>query len=191
MARPKAGTTFWDRVHQHTALYMPPGREFGDALGFCYLFTGSRDANGYGRINKDGKLVRIHREVWKREHGEIPVGMVVCHKCDIPNCISASHLFLGTQSDNVADMWAKGRAENLRRWGNTNTKGKNINVGSKHGRAIFSEVEVLQIKMSLFKDNSWKNVLALSEKYKCSKTAINHIRRGTRWRHVNNDPASP
>jgi hypothetical protein len=36
--------------------------------------------------------------------------MVVCHSCDVRACCNPDHLWLGTQSDNIKDAIAKGRA---------------------------------------------------------------------------------
>jgi len=41
--------------------------------------------------------------------GPIQADKLVCHRCDNPKCVEPSHLFLGTNGDNVADRVAKGR----------------------------------------------------------------------------------
>jgi hypothetical protein len=71
----------------------------------CIEWTGERTKAGYGVI--EGALA--HRVVWTMANGRIPKGMFVCHSCDNKACINLEHLWLGTPSDNVRDMWAKGR----------------------------------------------------------------------------------
>lgn len=46
---------------------------------------------------------------WELTHGPIPAGMQVLHHCDVKLCVRPTHLFLGTQRDNMDDMAAKGR----------------------------------------------------------------------------------
>lgn len=75
----------------------------------CLEWTGSLSTTGYGHIKVTGKPTKTHRIAWELTNGPIPDGMFVCHHCDNPPCCDVTHLFLGTNADNLADMSAKGR----------------------------------------------------------------------------------
>jgi hypothetical protein len=82
----------------------------------CIEWQGYLDKNGYGITSmgtvRDGTLkngVRAHRKSWIEAYGPIPEGLLVLHRCDNPSCVNPEHLFLGTQSDNMRDMWEKGK----------------------------------------------------------------------------------
>lgn len=71
---------------------------------------GKANSGGYGFLRVSGQPRQAHRHVWEECFGPIPEGMYVCHHCDNPPCVNPEHLFLGTQSDNMRDREAKGRA---------------------------------------------------------------------------------
>lgn len=75
----------------------------------CWEWTGYKIWNGYGqmRFNKQSKYV--HRYSWELHFGEITDGLFVLHRCDNRACVRPSHLFLGTNDDNMKDMVAKER----------------------------------------------------------------------------------
>jgi hypothetical protein len=76
----------------------------------CWPWMAARFDNNYGAFWRDGRQQRASRVAWELEHGPIPPGMLVCHRCDNPPCVRPDHLFLGTDTDNKRDMAEKGRA---------------------------------------------------------------------------------
>lgn len=96
-------------------------RKNGDALirrcktpealldGECWEWPGALDRIGRGIKRMHGTQI-ASRATWIEVFGPIePVSLNVCHKCDNPPCVRPSHLFLGTQGDNIQDMLQKGR----------------------------------------------------------------------------------
>jgi hypothetical protein len=88
-------------------------------LGPCHLWIGNKsNRTGYGSIQtgrrSDHTLrsVGAHRLAWELANGPIPVGQLVCHRCDNTLCVNVAHLFLGTHGDNARDRAAKGRGFN-------------------------------------------------------------------------------
>jgi hypothetical protein len=83
----------------------------------CWNWIGCKDAHGYGVIGAGGHQARVlkaHRVAYEIFVGPIPEGLCVLHHCDNPVCLNPSHLFLGTQTDNIRDMRAKKRDRQLR-----------------------------------------------------------------------------
>lgn len=87
--------------------------------GGCWLWKGGIEESGYGVFYPNRlRRQRAHRVSYEMHVGRVPSGLYVCHRCDVRNCVNPSHLFLGTQKDNMADMASKGR----RVWGPTRWK---------------------------------------------------------------------
>lgn len=92
---------FWKRVDQ-TPGHGPEGK--------CWLWTGSRTRDGYGRYCKNATSVPAARESWERKNGKLfPKGKLACHSCDNPPCVNPEHIFPGSALENTADAIAKGR----------------------------------------------------------------------------------
>lgn len=89
----------WSRV-----VIMPSG---------CLEWTGAKKRYGYGTISdlsgSGRKNLPTHRLAWELTYGPIPDGLFICHRCDNPPCCNPDHLFLGTHTENMADMRSKGR----------------------------------------------------------------------------------
>ena len=77
----------------------------------CWNWEGTKNRDGYGNVSLSKVSVSCHRFGWYLEHGD-PGELSVCHHCDNPACVRASHMFLGTQLDNMRDASSKGRLAN-------------------------------------------------------------------------------
>jgi hypothetical protein len=130
-------------------------RSGGD--GACWPWIGARNAKGYGLFHLGIRSQRAHRVAYEMVHGEICGGMLVCHRCDTPPCVNPTHLFLGTDADNLRDSFAKGRRRN---------------DGEHHPRARLTAADVERIRLAAEvhgPDHSWRGGLArelgISRKY--------------------------
>lgn len=122
----------------------------------CWLWTGTVDRKGYGRIKVHGRHVGAHRVAYRVFVGADPQDLLICHRCDVPGCINPDHLFIGTSTDNARDMGRKGR--------------------SGHGRLQASDV--LEIRRSALPPRD------LAASFGVSRGTIHQIRRRHTWRTI-------
>lgn len=71
----------------------------------CWPFIGHIDRDGYGKYHGHG----AHREAFRLANGRTPE-MSVLHSCDNPPCCNPTHLYEGTQQQNIADRVARRRS---------------------------------------------------------------------------------
>lgn len=140
----------------------------------CWEWHGAKNSNGYGNIRVSGNTVTAHRLAWYFSHGVIPAGVQVLHKCDNKGCVRPSHLFLGTQLDNIADMVRKGRSKTC---GNAL---KNIR-GENNWHAQLTEKQIRQIRIAYAAGMRQQR---LADKYHTTQSNISLIVRSISWVHV-------
>src|SRR5262249_382153 len=70
-------------------------------------WTGGRTLAGYGHEVIGGRIVLVHRYVFRQTHGFLPT--VVRHSCDNPPCCNPRPRLGGTQADNRRDRVGRGR----------------------------------------------------------------------------------
>ncbi|HDZ39497.1 MAG TPA: HNH endonuclease [Marinobacter sp.] len=139
----------------------------------CWIWHGIKALpNDYGFVYGrhsvyigNGKSVsyRAHRFAWMLANGEIPAGMCILHKCDVPLCVNPRHLEIGTVRDNNRDAMRKGRV----------THGEDVNT------AKLTEDQVREIFCSP------KGYSELGREYGVDPTNIMKIKRGESWKHLN------
>src|SRR3990167_7913627 len=90
----------------------------------CWLWQNPHRPD-YPHFRIGSKSHPAHRISYEWQYGTIPQGLFVLHRCDKKRCVNPTHLFLGTNQDNVDDMCRKDRHSKL--WGKDNPN-------FKHGR---------------------------------------------------------
>lgn len=78
----------------------------------CWEWTAAKSPKGYGYFNAGVGVDDVwmaHRYSYLVHYKNDPGEYYVCHTCDNPGCVNPSHLFLGTQKDNMQDCLRKGR----------------------------------------------------------------------------------
>ena len=60
--------------------------------------------HGYGLFTVRGKSIRAHRYSWTLEHGEIPEGAEVEHRCREKLCVRPDHLRLAQHYQNIQNL---------------------------------------------------------------------------------------
>ena len=132
----------------------------------CWVWTGTKDRKGYGRINSNGSPMLSHRLSWEIHFGPIPDGLNVLHRCDNPPCCNPEHLFLGDNAENMQDCSRKGRT----------TRGER-SASSKLTTAQVAEIRSRYATEYISQDE-------LAKEFDVSPATISEIIRGVIWNHT-------
>jgi hypothetical protein len=137
----------------------------------CWLWTGYKRDNRYGEIALEhrGSPMRAHVYSYVLHFGPFFPGFFVLHHCDTPPCVRPTHLFLGTQGDNIQDAKNKHRLR-----GPSNLFGEN-NPSAKLTDPQIYEIRALQ------------GILSASEtgrRYQIAYQNITRIWDRTLWGHL-------
>lgn len=148
----------------------------------CWPWTGHRKKFGHGAFRLSGGLATASRVAMALTGAEIPPGLFVCHRCDVPYCCNPSHLFLGTSLDNAQDRERKGRGNQLRgdahpsrTMPETRPRGQEINT------AILNPEKVTELRRlsSLGVNNA-----ELGRRFGITKAAARLVVIRKNWKHV-------
>jgi hypothetical protein len=135
----------------------------------CWEWDGSiNPKTGYGQLsaweNEKRMLYTAHRISYQAFNGAIPKSMCVCHVCDNKKCFNPKHLFIGTQKENLADMFTKNR--------------KIVLKGVAHPKAVMTEAQVHSLRDGLV------TPMEMAKNLNITYQSALHAKKGITWRHI-------
>lgn len=130
----------------------------------CIVWTSTVGSNGYPFLEHRGKIIYLHKYVYKMINGPIPKGLWILHKCDVKSCINPNHLYAGTPTQNAQDRERRGRG--------------NPPKGSEHVFSKLNDDIVRDVR------NSSESNYALGIKYGVARATIRNARNRKTWKHV-------
>jgi len=158
----------------------------------CWLWTGSKKEKNkykYGYFWMNGKVHSAHRASFMLFIGSITSGLFVCHKCDVPECVNPSHLFIGDNSANMLNASSKNRHGaqiHKKKFQEIMRRNHRAFPGEKHWASKLTEKNVKYIKDSFVRTGYRKsNRYELASKFMVSTQSIMNIVNGHNWKHLN------
>lgn len=139
----------------------------------CWIWNGTTQNMRYGVFWVRKKRILAHRYSLELVGDKPRRNQVVSHKCDNPLCVKPSHLFIGSQADNLHDMFQKGRG---------NQSGLELGRGKKGEDSPMHRLTTEQVKEI---KSSKDGVMIIAKRYNIAHSSISNIRNGKAWKHIN------
>lgn len=132
----------------------------------CWIWMGCLNEDGYGKPRFLGREVYAHRIFYQHFNGPLSAEDCVLHVCDVRCCVNPQHLRKGSRSENLLDMWAKGRG-----------RPKSFK-GESHGMALLTAEQVVSIR------SDTRAPARIAAEYSVSRSTIRAIKSRKTWAHL-------
>lgn len=136
---------------------------------------------GYIHLYKNGKKIKLHREVLSIKLGrKLKDNEVTRHKCDNPRCCNPEHLEVGFSKDNTNDMINRGRA-----FWQKYPKEKNTIIKKNKSNIIITEDDVRLIYNKVVGENVSQKEIC--DTYGYTRGIVNNIINKITWKHITDE----
>lgn len=137
----------------------------------CRLWLASCKPDGGGQFGTlTSSSESAYRVSWRLTYGPIPEDKQLNHRCDVRPCVEPTHLWAGTQAQNLADMAAKGRSRRGRGDGQK---------GEDNVTAVLTWEKVRALRAARAKHGFTFDELA--ERFKISASQVSNIVNNRQW----------
>jgi len=128
----------------------------------CWLWTGSKNSNGYGQFYFEGKTWMAHRLMYIHCYGELLNDLDICHTCR-NKCVNPEHLEQKTRSENMLDKRRDGTFPR----------------GEETGNSKLTNEQILDIRSRTNQTHQ-----SIADEFGVSQSHIGHIVRRNKWKHI-------
>lgn len=140
----------------------------------CFEWAGGCNENGYGILGRGRRgegFIKAHRLAYELFYEtKLETSICVCHRCDNPRCVNPDHLYLGTQQENLADMFRKKR----------NSLPPHFK-GSRNPRA---KLDLAKVQKAFALRSQGLSTYKIAQELGVSRVAICCVLNRKTWRHI-------
>lgn len=156
---------FWSYVIKDSGVFSLVNGKYSE----CWLYDGVDNGKGYGQFQmyKEKVLAHIFSYMLKHQRTRRPRRNVL-HHCDVRMCVRPSHLWLGSNQDNIDDKVSKNR-----QW---RPKG----VANVNSRLDANKVRAIRLLCNSHEHSHSE----IGRKFGVSPTAIYNVMGHHTWKHV-------
>ena len=129
----------------------------------CWIWTGHKGQNGYGRFGFHGKVYECHRLILEEKLGRpVHKKLDTRHLCGVNECCSPDHLVESTRKENMADKLIHGTHI----------------CGEKSWNAKLTDNDIRAIRQD------FRPASEIGKTYGVSAQNILRIKRHAMWKHI-------